>query len=303
MNRPRYTLYSSNRWNSRDAYESSCCSHPYGLIEISSHHCGDFDDRRKQLHATLFPDDRYADEAQPLPVKPIAPVPVRKAGPPPASTPLDELPDGHPARAFVQHRGLDPAVLAGDFGVGYSDGDDSSAPCLYRPSLIIPIFSSGSLTNRSTDDSVCGLVGWQARLLDPAAGKSKYMTAAGMPTGRVLYNLPAASRTNGPLVVVEGVSDVWTVGTNAVGLFGKSINAFKADLILNRAADRPVVVWLDADAKTEAKKVANTIRTARAVGGDLSPVFVARCPAGRSDPGECTSDEVAAVIDAALSGR
>lgn len=273
------------------------------LVKCFNEQCFSADyDRRKQLHATLFPDERYADEVQPLPIKPAAPARSRKAGPPPASTPLDELPDDHPARAFVQQRGLDPDVLATDFGVGYSAGDDSSAPRLYHPSLVIPVYSAGSLPNPLTDDSG-DLVGWQARLLDPPSGKSKYMTAAGMPTGRVLYNLPNASRATGPLVVVEGVSDVWAVGANAVGLFGKSINAYKADLIVKHAAGRPVVVWLDADAVADAKAVANMIRTARAVSGDLSPQVVASCPQGRYDPGECTPSEVNAALTVALSGR
>lgn len=260
-------------------------------------------DRRKQLHATLFPDGRYADEVQPLSVKPVAPVRSRKAGPPPVSTPLNELPGDHPARTFVQQRGLAPDLLATDFGVGYTDGDDTVAPRLYRPSLVIPVYSTCSLTHPSAGDSDDKLVGWQARVLDPVGSMPKYLSAEGLPISKLLYNLPNASRANGPLVVVEGVSDVWAVGTNAVGLFGKTINAYKADLIVKHAAGRPVVVWLDTDAETDAKAVANTIWTARAVDGDLSPVFLARCPEGRTDPGECTPEQVVESLDAALSGR
>ncbi|MGB0768155.1 MAG: hypothetical protein ACPGYV_10640 [Phycisphaeraceae bacterium] len=258
-------------------------------------------DRRKQLHATLFPDGRYADEVQPLPVKPVALVPSREAGPPPSSTRLDRLAPNHAGRLFVERRGLDPDALAAEFGVGYTGSDNTSSPRLYRPSLIIPVWSPGTLVTSSSGVSDDVLAGWQARLLDPRPGESKYMTASGLQTGRLLYNLPAASRAGGPLVVAEGVSDVWAVGANAVALFGKTISAYKADLVVKHAVGRPVVVWLDADACKEAEAVANTIRTARAVDGDLSPVCVAHCPAGRDDPGECTPVEVATVIESALS--
>jgi len=269
-------------------FNENCFSHDYEC--------------RKKLHATLYPEGRYADEMPGLPVKPVAsPTATRKAGPPPKSVRLDRLAPDHPARLFVERRGLDPDVLAAEFGVGYTAGDDTTSPALYKPCLVIPVWSPGVLINSATGVADDDLVGWQARLLEPRAGESKYMTATGMQTGRVLYNLPQASKAEGPLVVVEGVSDVWAVGTNAVALFGKTIQPLKACKIAEHARGRPVVVWLDADAYAAANGVAEKITRARRSVGDLSPVVIARCPDGRGDPGECSREEVAAAINLALN--
>jgi hypothetical protein len=131
--------------------------------------------------------------------------------PPGCMIPLDHLPSDHHAVMYLQRRGYDPVLLAEFWGVAY---------CAYsafkglRGRLYVPI-SQNSI-----------LVGWQGRWpgdLDwDAKGISKYYTMPGLRKGQLLYNLDLARQQ--PLVVVcEGVTDVWSVGSAGVALFGKKV--------------------------------------------------------------------------------
>ena len=109
-----------------------------------------------------------------------------------------------------------------------------------------------------------------------------------MQKSRLLYGLPQAVKAKGPVVVAEGMADVWRVGPGGVALFGKSISPVQIKLILRHLRGRPIVVLLDGDAEDEAKKVCGLIRQAR-LQADNAPVVVGKLPAKRKDPGECTA--------------
>lgn len=128
----------------------------------------------------------------------------------------------------------------------------------------------------------------------------EYFTARGMRKSELLYGLPPAIKTEGPIIVVEGVTDVWRLRTNAVALFGKTISTTQCKLLLRYFEGRPIVVFLDRDAVAEARKVCEKIRTSRITAGDEAAVVIAKLPRGRSDPGDCTYKEARAAVQKAI---
>ncbi len=108
-------------------------------------------------------------------------------------------------------------------------------------------------------------------------------------------------KSEGPVVVVEGVTDAWRLGPGAVALFGKSIATEQSQLILRYCLGRPIVVLLDADAEDNARRVCQKIRNSRIAAGDKSPVVIGKLPAGRKDPGECTSKEAWKAVEKAMT--
>jgi len=148
------------------------------------------------------------------------------------------------------------------------------------------------------------LAGWQARALKdhPADGTPKYFSASGMKKNDLLYGLTKAIKTKGPVVVVEGVTDVWRLHTNGVASFGKTISPTQTKLILRHFHGRPVVILLDADAADAAIKVYEKVAGARLAAGDDSPVIIAMLPGGRKDPGEYTREEAWNVVTKVVKG-
>jgi DNA primase len=122
-----------------------------------------------------------------------------------------------------------------------------------------------------------------------------------MKKSRLLYGLPAALNTAGPVVVVEGVTDVWRLGTNAVAIFGKTLSMNQRDLILRHFACREIVVFLDADATQDAGNAWSALHSARAASSDVTPVVVVRPPAGLKDVGECDREDAWKWIKSALT--
>ena len=127
---------------------------------------------------------------------------------------LDALPHDHEAVRYVEDRGYDAAKLGRKYGVAYCHKTFGFSQVQNR--LIIPIEMDGRL------------VGWQARYVGElnwnASGVRKYYNMPGMKKRKMLYNWGRASRSR-IVVVVEGVTDVWSVGDAGVGLFGKSMSA------------------------------------------------------------------------------
>jgi DNA primase len=218
----------------------------------------------------------------------------------PTGRPLDELDPMHPAIRSLLKRGLDPDNLARNYGVLYCEKCLDSRPALREPRIIIPIHE---LVAAPEPGPTRGrLAGWQARTAaaQPAEGTPKYLTAAGMRKSDLLYGLPLAVGTTGPVVIVEGITDVWKIGNNAVAVLGKTISHAQCDLLVRHFGGRPIVVWLDEDADVDAARMRDAIQAARASAGDWAPILVARTPAGRDDPGGCTSEQIGAVLRQAL---
>jgi DNA primase len=125
----------------------------------------------------------------------------------------------------------------------------------------------------------------------------KYYTANGMKKSHALYGLHRVS-AEGPVVIVEGPTDVWRVGENAVALFGKTASREQIHLIQTHFAGRPLVVMLDADAGMDANLIVERLYSCRhgsLFKTDWSPVVRAFLPPDR-DPGDCSPREIQQAI-------
>lgn len=159
--------------------------------------------------------------------------------------PLEQASPTVPARRFLIDRGFDPSEIARDWDVGLC----TSGSVKYSGRLYIPIHSEGNLA------------GWMCRYPGDRvgsqtlkeAGVRKYLFAPGMATSRLLYNLDAA-REHPVLVIVEGATDAWRVGLNAVAVFGKRIHDAQCELLaraISKGRIRYVVLMLDPDQSAE----------------------------------------------------
>jgi hypothetical protein len=140
-----------------------------------------------------------------------------------------------------------------------------------------------------TDESVAVyLAGWQAREIDAGGRQSrKYLSMKGMRKSQLLYGLPKAIESEGPVIVVEGATDVWRLGTNGVAAFGKMLHPSQIALLIRHFSGRPLVVFFDADAHEDAVVTAHQIRVKRREWGDSSPVVLATPQDGRGDVADC----------------
>jgi hypothetical protein len=162
---------------------------------------------------------------------------------------LADLPADHKARTYLaDERGFDPDELSETYGVGYC-GENPNP--LVRDRIIVPLVQGGVL------------FGWQARFIGERNWKAtdvpKYYTAPGTKKNQVLYGIDRAKSC--PFaVLVEGVTDVWSVGPCATALLGKTISFAQSQLIAFRLRNHPLVVMLDADARAENAHIVEVLR-------------------------------------------
>lgn len=217
--------------------------------------------------------------------------------------PLAALSSAHPAVAYLtEERGFAMSVLT-TWQVSFCD---FSINCRPSPAnrIVIPIYKPAAMfADAHTSELNLAIGGWQARVvpgLDPvAAVDAKYLSAAGMATSELLYGLPEALEATGPIIIVEGPTDVWRIGAGAVALLGKVLHRPKVLLLTHYFADRPLVVMLDPEAMEEAMEIQRELQLARGPHGS-GPVVVAQLPAGGRDPAACTPEEIQSAVAAAL---
>jgi hypothetical protein len=197
---------------------------------------------------------------------------------------------------YLRQRQLDPELLWRCWKVRFCEFSESPPPKI-RNRIVIPVGIPGPSAKKLT------LVGWQARSIgdEPSGnGVPKYLSSKGFKKSQAVYGLHLAARSKGPVVLCEGVSDVWRLDRNAVSLFGKSLSTPQRDLITRKLAGRPLVVFLDQDALDDARAVARTLRSARFTLGEASPVAVAELPSHLADPGDCKKEQAWEFVAAAL---
>ncbi len=203
--------------------------------------------------------------------------------------PAHELPDEHPLiEYFVGQRGVSRETLC-EYDVRYC----AEAPAEPRHRMVlgravIPIVMDGMM------------VGWQARYLGETNNHfpPKYFTLPGFPKRRVLYNYDRARRQPFP-VLVEGPTDVWSVGPHGVAAFGKTLSDGQRQLLLRTWPTGPIVVILDGAAWQESRDIVEELQSIRP---HLALVPV-RLPE-EYDPGSLPSEVLwAAIRDAAASAR
>lgn len=154
--------------------------------------------------------------------------------------PLSQLDPSHHARQYVEQRGFDVDKLVELYQVAYCPDDPHG---FIADRIIIPVRQDSKL------------VGWQARYIgDPPSQIPKYFTMPGMRKSRVLYNYDRAKQY--PVgVIMEGVTDVWSVGGQGVNVFGSSARDAQRRLIHAAWGDTGIVLLSDADVtETEDKR-------------------------------------------------
>ncbi|QDU28456.1 hypothetical protein ETAA8_35560 [Anatilimnocola aggregata] len=220
-------------------------------------------------------------------------------------TPIIDVETDYAAVEYLEARHFDPQELWERWRVYYCDFCGDVKP-KFRHRLVIPVY--GWIPSTQAHQRV-HLVGWQARAIaESSAGRNdpKYLTAAGFSASAAVYGLTWASELTGPVVICEGVTDVWRLGTNAVAIFGKKgkLSLQQQSLILQRAQGRPIVFFADADAVEETSKSASSLlRAARSQNKIIPRCVVAQPPSGRSDAGACMRVEAWDAVARALGSR
>jgi hypothetical protein len=269
------------------------------LVCCHNEHCVDSRSRQQSLHAKLFPlggPPQARANTTPMPAS-ITPSPPTRIELPANCTPLAELPTGHPARRYLEQRGFHVDELSSRWNLSYCESDEDSKPRLWQR-IIIPFFDLEPTEAAGTHGQ--RLVGWQARAISPTS-TPRYLTSAGTHKSRLLYGLTRVHDGSGPVVLVEGPTDVWRLGHDAVAILGKKPSQQQRQLLLEIADGRPIVVALDPDAATEARRVREQLITERYQIGDVAPVVLVTVPEGREDIGDCTREEAWSAVNLALS--
>jgi len=152
-------------------------------------------------------------------------------------TRIDKLPSSHEANLYLESRGFDPEKIGRFYNVHWCYESDKY---ICRNRLIIPIYHDMQM------------VGWQARAAFETDWKKsslpKYYTAPGTPKRNILYNLGNAEQYEVG-IIVEGVTDVWRVGPQAVCTLGASLTAGQQTLFRQRFKDYAGVLVFDPDVK------------------------------------------------------
>jgi DNA primase len=117
----------------------------------------------------------------------------------------------------------------------------------------------------------------------------------------LLYGLPNAIRGTGPVVLVEGVTDVWRLGRDAVATFGKTLSVRQTQQMVALFEARPIVVAYDADASEQSRKACSQLRSGRQALGDEAPVVIATLPRRYEDIGDCSRKIARKIVNRAVN--
>ena len=294
----RHRLWINHMWGVRD--EETGDDHLY-LINCFNEGCINTRELQERLYDLLFPFNynakmRICDLSVAAANCQPTPAPTAPASLPAPLWPLMD-PACQRARDYLAARGFDPQEIAARWGIAYC----FEAPTEHytiRDRLVIPIYT---LVPSLDHGLVRTLAGWQARTLNDYDAP-KYFTMAGMRKSNALYGLIEAVATSGPVVIVEGVTDVWPLRGNAVATLGKSISPAQIQLVLRHFVGRLLGVMYDSDARLESRLTADRIREERRKWHDYSPVLDIPVPAGRKDAGECSQAEIWDAIRSTFAG-
>ena len=187
---------------------------------------------------------------------------------------IDELPDDHEACVYLRdERHFNVSILAKSYDVHWCFESDKKL-CTDR--LIIPIYRNKTM------------VGWQAR---PAfdidwstVNYPKYYTAPGTPKNHILYNLDNARKYKTG-IIVEGVTDVWRIGANAVCTLGASLSKAQQDLFVENFKDHSGVLLYDPDLPEKAPKLwSSLLQVTQKLNNRLAGGFCQLCLPSGTDP-------------------
>jgi hypothetical protein len=152
-------------------------------------------------------------------------------------TRIDKLPANHESNVYLAGRGFDPEVIGRFYNVHWCH-ESPRFVCENR--LIIPIYHKKKM------------VGWQARAAYDTDWKlsntPKYYTAPGTPKRQLLYNFGNAQHYQVG-IIVEGVTDVWKIGPQAVCTLGATLTDQQQSLFRRGFKDYAGVLLFDPDVK------------------------------------------------------
>lgn len=228
--------------------------------------------RRRQLWRTIY-QGRHLSLPLPETVTPrtrtVEPVPL-----PGECVPLIRCAASHKAVRYLSQRGFDWRELARIYDLRYCTKADAAYPAAAQR-LIIPIYQEGKC------------LGWQGRYIgEPPTYVPKYVFPPRLSVSHLLYAQDLAQAWPF-VVVVEGVTDAWSIGPFAVALFGKQLHAAQIPLLKKWSL---VIVLLDADATRESQQIVSRLQLE-------VPTIEARLPQG--DPASLPTDAVFDALDTA----
>ncbi|MFM9966052.1 MAG: hypothetical protein ACKV2Q_33140 [Planctomycetaceae bacterium] len=296
----RQRLFVNHMFAVRDATGDD---HLY-LAHCFNESCLDSRTRQRELFERIYPYDYglRQDSASFRGTVTQAPLRFEQVTPARLPAPLLALssPGASAANIYLESRGFDTEELTAKWEVAFCPASRDPRPA-FVDRLVLPIYTIPFRFEDSPKEDPTKLVGWQARAIhDCAEEHSKYLTMAGMKKNECLYGLPQAINSDEPIVVVEGATDVWRLGRNAVATLGKSISPKQLYLFVRHFDGRPAAVMYDADAATECRKAADKIREMRRSMRDDAPVRTVELTRGRSDVGECKRADAWNAIHRAL---
>jgi len=199
---------------------------------------------------------------------------ISEIAPPGPMWRLDELAKSHPNHHAVEYlasRHFDPVKMGKLWGAAYCPKAHVYSMATDR--IIIPIHWNGKM------------VGWQARYIGDdvrgvpfnVAGVAKYWSSPGFKRSRVAYNFHRAVQ-HPTVIVVEGMTDVWSMGVQSTGVFGKTMGApLRRDLLAAMSKHDPeeaVIVLLLDPKKDKKDKVHHIERLYQQLVNEGAPVRV-----------------------------
>lgn len=164
-------------------------------------------------------------------------------------TRIDRLPATHEANVYLTSRGFDPEQIGRFYNVHWCY---ESPRHVCQDRLIIPIYHNKKM------------VGWQARAAYDTDWKlshlPKYYTAPGTPRRQILYNFGNAQHYQVG-IVVEGVTDVWKIGPQAVCTLGATMTTQQQSLFRRGFRDYAGVLLYDPDVREKTAEKTAEIET------------------------------------------
>lgn len=217
-NDSRHRLYINHRWG---VYDEATESQNIHLCQCwNETRCLDEKDRQVQLYDLVFapaPEAQRRGKVRIRPGKRMSSE-VGAVEPPGALIPLERLEShepNHAALVYLRSRGFNPKLLSRRYDISYCPYSKFS---LAQNRIIIPIMSRGEM------------VGWQARYIgDPPKHIPKYWNCPHAPMGPLAYQFDAAVK-HPTIIIVEGPTDVWRQGPQAMGLLSSTMS----DVLLRR---------------------------------------------------------------------
>jgi hypothetical protein len=210
-----------------------------------------------------------------------------------------ELPKGCPpiisaevpqhVKDYIHKRGFSPVELDKHYmvryapeGTEYGSAEDDTLRTMRTERILIPIIQRRKL------------VSWQARSIEDAWGNTpepKYIFPPKSKKSMWLYNMDNAL-FHKDMVIVEGMTDVWRVGPQAVALFGKKPSRHQLTIMkILWGYDGRCVICLDPDARKMAIWLERYLKSQ-----NIFPRGVVVAELTKGDPADHTAEEINAII-------